>query len=320
MTETVMVIMIMIATNTQGTSYIYTSRVNTYEISPDATVVEFKDHHFGTIPAAAFSHLSLCRVLKFLNTNTSVIEVDAWLGLSNLTDLVMRHNNIQTLHANSFKHLSRLVRLHFRDNGLVAIEPESFKGLPVLTYLYLSENNLNDTNIRAIESSVWIDISDTLIHLDLSGNGLTIIYENMFRQFSILKYLYVHMNNITSFEPGSFRGLSTLERLYLYDQQLDQNKIAFNDSSVWGDISDTLTALSLSINNFTELYEDMFLQLPNLQELYIDRNFISIVNAGTFNGLSSLFIVNMQNNRLTTLECDAFNLVPFLRTDKPIGI
>ena len=224
-------------TKTQGSVFEYTSPVNTSEIPAHATRVTFKNFNFGTVPTAAFSNLSACTHIIFTSTNISLIEPDAWLGLANLEGLTMRFNNFPTLPADSFKHLTALTNLDFSDNGVMAIEPGAFRDLESLVTLSLNRNNLNGTNFKAVDAEVWADVSDSVTRLELYENGLTTVYEDMFNQFSSVTFLYLASNNITLFEPGAFRGLHSLQRLYLYNQKLNETTIAVNNLAVWGDIS-----------------------------------------------------------------------------------
>ena len=94
-----------------GSEYIYIQATNFSKIKKDASTVTFANYSLPTIPKEALKHLSQCKILVFINTQTSLIERDAWLGLNNLQSLSIEGSSIRTLDADMFSHLKSLTTL-----------------------------------------------------------------------------------------------------------------------------------------------------------------------------------------------------------------
>ena len=73
-------------------------------IEAHALTVTFANMSIATVPKAAFVKLSRCKTLNFINTKTTRIDPDAWIGLSHLESLSIEESSMVTLEADMFEH------------------------------------------------------------------------------------------------------------------------------------------------------------------------------------------------------------------------
>ncbi|XP_004503474.1 protein phosphatase 1 regulatory inhibitor subunit PPP1R7 homolog [Cicer arietinum] len=198
---------------------------------------------------------------------------------------------------------------------------------PSSTLLDLTSYQLHDLDS--------VDLPPNLTELDLTANRLSTL-DPRISQLSHLKKLSLRQNLITDsavYPLSSWNALSSLEEIVLRDNQLKNipdvtifNKlllfdVSFNEiTSLHGlsRVSNTLNELYVSKNEITKIEEiDHFHQLHilelgsnklrvmenlqnlvNLQELWLGRNRIKIINLC---GLKCIKKISLQSNRLTSM-------------------
>ena len=321
-----------------GASYFYSGEFNSSEIPEDAYSVRVEYYPVNILTSGMFAHLSRCRYLTLFQTNVSDIELEAWLGLDQLETLHLGHNEMTTLRAGMFNHLSSIERISFPANKITSIHPQAFGNLTSLTWLNLRINHIRliqtntfmylshlesldlsgneldtivDGTFNGLHSlkhltlalndlddsiftraNVFASVADTLESLYLVPNQISTIYNDMFSRFNLLESLAIAARNIEM--PNGFRGLNSLNYLRLIGIQFDEII-----SSMWGEIGDTLTILSLYQSNIDSLTENMFARTPLLKKLHLGFNRIATIHAGAFNTLNSLENLDFQTNRIT---------------------
>ena len=151
------------------------------------------------IPTSALMHLSACKTLTFINTKTTHIDPDAWLGLSKLESLSIDKSYMTVLDTNIFHHLKSLTMLkvttvhsselqYSRQDSVIVKQP-AFGSLDSLNSLWLTLPNLNELTFRSMDDDVWPDITDTLTGLILPDNDFKKLYDDMFILFTKLEKL-----------------------------------------------------------------------------------------------------------------------------------
>ena len=234
-----------------ATIYTIQDTFNPLAIGADATRLIYQQLNIPVIPSGGlFSHLSILERLEFFDTEVAYLEPGAFQGLS------------------------ALKLLDFSGNEISILEKNVFQGLDSLTELELNSNLLNETSLT---SEIWIEVSDTLVNLDLYSNQISYLRENTFVSFSRLERLYLGSNIISTIENGTFNGLTSLQ------------------------------ILDLSRNRISVLSPGLFLELPSLTQLGLTYNVLTVIEPRTFQGLRSLTALFLSNNLLTTLHWNVFD-------------
>ncbi|XP_006825959.1 adhesion G protein-coupled receptor A3-like [Saccoglossus kowalevskii] len=109
------------------------------------------------------------------------------------------------------------------------------------------------------------------VHLNLSGNIISILRTGTFMGLSSLERLDLSYNRISIIQPGAFEGLNSLKKL------------------------------DLSGNRLGSINSSMFSGLDRLERLNLSDNQIATIPQGTFNSLRNLDIVDFKSDYLV---CD----------------
>lgn len=99
--------------------------------------------HF--IAKSAFEGLKNLRLLYLENNPTiTVIESEAFYGLTSIEDLKLTNLRLNTLRKNTFWGMSRLKTLNISNNKILQVENGAFLGLHSVTMLDMTDNNIAD--------------------------------------------------------------------------------------------------------------------------------------------------------------------------------
>ncbi len=107
-------------------------------------------------------------------------------------------------------------------------------------------------------------------------------------------------NHISSLKKGDFDGLTALETLNLYNNQLRGLP-----AGIFSNLT-ALESLDLSYNNLRHLSGDVFSGLTALRDLSLGGNNLGTLPANLFSGLTALEDLALYDNRLSSLPVDAF--------------
>ena len=125
-------------------------------------------------------------------------------------------------------------------------------------------------------------IPATVVHLWLSGNGITTLRAGDFSHARSLRYLFLEDNEIGTIERGAFDGLSDL--LFLL----------------------------LDNNDLSEIKDGVLSPLRSLHTLDLKHNNIRALGPATLAGLASLGSLNLYGNEVYKVECGALNHLRWL--------
>ncbi|XP_053544856.1 leucine-rich repeat-containing protein 4C [Bombina bombina] len=228
-------------------------------ISTNTKHLNLHENQIQIIKVDSFKHLRHLEVLQLSRNHIRTIEIGAFNGLANLNTLELFDNRLTTIPNGAFEYLSKLKELWLRNNPIESIPSYAFNRIPSLRRLdlgemkrlsYVSEGafeglsnlkylNLGMCNLREIPNLTPLVKLD---ELDLSGNHLSVL------------------------RPGSFQGLTHLQKLWIMHSQIQViERNAFDDLQ-------SLVELNLAHNNLTMLPHDLFTPLHNLQRIQLHHN------------------------------------------------
>lgn len=142
------------------------------------------------------------------------MKKESFRGLPNLVGLYLDDNEVP-LSAYLFGELTHLERLTLRGNKINSIPANSFAGLSNLTYFDLSKND-----IAVIDADITSSLNTQLQHLSLRDNKITRISSDTFADLTGLIYLDLSDNPLEDLTDDVFRGLNSLEELFLDNNEI----------------------------------------------------------------------------------------------------
>ncbi|XP_038637351.1 leucine-rich repeat and transmembrane domain-containing protein 2 isoform X2 [Scyliorhinus canicula] len=124
---------------------------------------------------------------------------------------------------------------------------------------------------------------------------------------SNIKFLSLSNNKLSTLQALTFINFTTLEKLDLSNNYLDQLP-----SNVF-DYIRNLTDLNLRNNSIRSLDKSIFYKTTNLQRLDLSVNGISQIPLLLFDEMQNLTWLNLEDNRMPQLEREAFEPLELLR-------
>ncbi|KAM8847915.1 transforming growth factor beta activator LRRC32-like [Synchiropus picturatus] len=140
-----------------------------------------------------------------------------------------------------------------------------------------------------------------LKQLDLSCNQLELITERAFQNLAQLEELNLSRNALNNNLGSNSKALASVRRLRSLDLSL--NGLSNDVMKKFLRNKHKLVQLKMTGNVLTRLTHDMFRESPQLRDIAIDGNLISVIDPGTFESLSQLEHLNLARNNLAHI-CD----------------
>ncbi|XP_065202948.1 chaoptin-like [Planococcus citri] len=288
-----------------------------------------------TFPYEAMQPLNSLRVLDISFNNFEILPTNSFHAMPDLEVLRAHDCRFRALYPDTFLadvHV-KLKEISLSFNYIDFLKTSTFIDLPELRYL-----NLEDNSINTIESKAFANLPE-LRWLYLKGNKISFIHPEAFENLPQLELLDLSFNNLKDFDfitldqVGSLASLSLnlsfndLNNLRTYSQENDEEefsasvKILDVSSSKVFDISNTfflplessLTHLYASKNYLTNVSEDVFGSLSQLQVLDLSDNIIQTVEHNAFHKITKLQILNLRNNRIRDIHPTLFASMKNLR-------
>ncbi len=307
------------------------------DIPSSCELVDLSQNFITRLPSAIFRHQTVCNQLYLYGNEISIIEENAFQGLSSLeelnlvsnrithlpagvfrhltkcTVLKLYHNQISVIEENAFQGLSSLQVLRLDDNQISVIPDGAFTGLSNLQELSLYQNEISDATFRACMNKVSLDLDqnqiseiaygpflglENLSTLDLGSNKISEIPDGAFSGLSSLYQLFLYENQISGVSDGAFTGLTTLLDLYL-----DQNQISGVSDGVFAGLIN-LRLLNLDQNQISQIPNNT--DLSGLSMLSLAKNQITEIHNGTFTGIHNLQYLWLGQNQISEIPDGAF--------------
>ncbi|KAK7102949.1 leucine-rich repeat neuronal protein 3-like [Littorina saxatilis] len=137
--------------------------------------------------------------------------------------------------------------------------------------------------------------------LDLSHNHIGYLANHwVFEHMGLLVHLDLSGNNLRTLQHGSFSGLHSLDVLDLSD-----NNIKTVELHAFGGLNH-LSVLRLGHNELYELKRPWLLSMTSLGELYVQGNYISVIESRTFDKITSLLHLDLSDNALRRVSENGF--------------
>uniref|UniRef100_A0A8C5QQ89 Leucine rich repeat containing 4 n=1 Tax=Leptobrachium leishanense TaxID=445787 RepID=A0A8C5QQ89_9ANUR len=228
-------------------------------IPSNTRYLNLMENNIHMIQADTFRHLHHLEVLQLGRNSIRQIEVGAFNGLASLNTLELFDNWLTVIPSGAFEYLSKLRELWLRNNPIESIPSYAFNRVPSLMRLDLGElKKLEYISEGAFEG---------LYNLKYLNLGMCNIRDmpNLTPLIG-LEELEISGNNFPDIKPGSFRGLTSLKKLWIMNSQINiLERNAFDDLT-------SLVELNLAHNNLSSLPHDLFANLRYLVELHLHHN------------------------------------------------
>lgn len=262
--------------------------------------------------------------LRFLDLSENFLDEDmAATLLQNLTSLEhlnLSGNLLKRLDGSSFGDLHQLKELDLQRNIMFEIDG-AFEGTPNLQRLNLAFNHLpclydfHMTQLVVLNASYnaieWFissqDLNETfqLETLDLSHNKL--LFFPFLPSHSHLRKLYLSHNSVRFYEHmgtnATVTNLTTTVAFYNVNNNTNNITAQLWNESLHGDIS-SVEILDLKANQVEYFPRGFIQKMPALHRLHLCTNCLESLNLTSEQISSSLYELDISNNRLEQLVAD----------------
>jgi Leucine-rich repeat (LRR) protein len=258
-----------------------------------------------------FRVLSELLTFKLSNIKIDSIFRVGFATMAKVNELDLSQNLIEfnSTFNELFSKLAGLRKLNFSRVGLKSLDSVSLRKTSATL------NNL-DLSFNLLES-ILCNQTDFLVYLRyiyLNNNRIMFIEHNAFSPLAALQVLNLEGNFLLSFSFDEFyiagansTWRSGLEKLNYQSNQIVSCETAF--SSLKKIYFDNVTELDFS-HNFIEHLElgRLFTESNKMERVYLDNNHIQTIPIGLFSVFRLLKTLNLESNRITTIESYSFFL------------
>lgn len=263
-----------------------------------------RDIQTAALQLASQTKLDLLHVsnssIKQLTDNTFIVD----LAIQSSTD---NEKNNTLPPALEVRHLVVAIQsLHLSRCGIESIQANAFNGLEwSLTSLSLSDNQLETIPVSALRRLINLKV------LDLSNNKLFHIRANSFSTLNKLNTLRLADNNRLGLQQTPTTTTTTTSSLPLFPSIFKSKQNFSNASSraidlqAFVGLEASLTDLNLK-NTHLESFPIALKTLRNLAFLNLAQNQISHIPPKSFEFINSLTAINIERNRISSIENDTF--------------
>ncbi|XP_012531721.1 slit homolog 2 protein [Monomorium pharaonis] len=293
-----------------------------------------------TIPTRAFSRFNgwLSR-LELRDSAVETIEYRAFIDLYNLEQLSLHGNQLKTVTPEAMEGLTNLQHLDLSRNHIYRIPNELFNTLPHLHSLDISENYMNCLGVEYMARKM-----PNLFSLKVSGNPWSCLCGTKLasfldsRRIPYDRHSLFEVNDdcyVTGLPPTpsttavSIPWTTTTEppSFGLYNETLEGSCFKINGSTepryrcVGGNllllknVPRDAVSIEFQKGHLSVLPVNSLYGFRNLQELIIRNCGLRTITPGAFRGLDSLERLTIQDNPLTSVEADWFDIERLERLD-----
>ena len=281
------------------------------------TKMDLSNNVISSLNGDDLKQASAVEILNLSNNRINIIADDSFAGLANLKEIDLSNNQLSALPPNVFNKSHQLERLSLQNNSLTLITSDLFSSLSQLKVLNLSRNSISS---HLISSQTFSGLTG-LVTLDLSFNKLTKIEDEIFLSLTSLEKIFLHNNQIHRIDANSLSSLIHLQVLDLSHNKLTTMMMSLPQLTLLrldnNKIQD-LTNVTFKCENLVELFvqENLLSSVPafvrecqQLKMLDLANNKIKIIEDGAFAGLNNLYGLSLAGNQLTKLTNQTFSKI-----------
>uniref|UniRef100_A0A182SHL4 Leucine rich immune protein (TM) n=1 Tax=Anopheles maculatus TaxID=74869 RepID=A0A182SHL4_9DIPT len=282
--------------------------VNRYSLerASGLQVLDLSHNALNELTGNCFSGANALNKLILSYNNISAIDSMAFNALVNLVTLLLTGNKLQSLDGKAFASLTSLRTIYLDSNELQVIEHDMFSNNPNLENILLHGNRISVVEDGAIATqtnqalSVLSLRNNNLTKLNLKGVNVKKLYlaNNKLEEIYLSPWVdsvYAENNRISNIlmDNSSSMRLVTLN--------LENNSISSMESLQH---LESLVNLYLSHNRIGPLNLTSLSKFTKLQQLGLERTYVSNLQHGTFAQQESLKWLDLSNNNLDRFDFD----------------
>ncbi len=216
------------------------------------------------------AQLSSVTSLSLYNRELTSLQADDFEGISSLRWLGLYNNLLTSLPAGIFDDLTNLLTLDLHGNHLTSLPEGIFDEL-----INLQTLNLHNNRLTPFSSGIFDELTN-LQTLNLDNNQLTSLPGRIFDELTNLRTLDLQDNRLTGLRSGIFDELANLQTL-----NLNGNGLRSLPAGIFDELTN-LQTLDLRENaGGLQLSFDLFEELPNLRNLYLDNPVPRTISRGS---------------------------------------
>ena len=287
------------------------------------TVLDLSHNRLKEIRGEPFRNLSNLTHLDLSRNVISKLKSTVFRGRYSLLKLDMFGNELSDLSSDVFSGLLNLISLDIGGNPFLSItSSQTLATLSSLQYLSMAyyDSTLDDTlsgfdRLTKLTSlTIWFNTNITnTTFLPLAGLPIhELTLAPIHKENAIDTTMFVPFTSATDITTD-FNVLSALRYLLSKLQTLRltnpsarkfPNILHNSTFQVLSKFNKSLTHLILFLPSLRQIRNDSFIWLPNLVRLYVGGQ-VETIDKQSFRGLTTLQIMRLENNQLTTFPFDA---------------
>ena len=264
-------------------------------------------NRIAVMQPASFAGLISLIELDLENNTLKELQAGVFDGLVNLEELDIDENRLDTIAPGAFKGLVNLIEMDLDYNRLEELKPGVFDGLYTMSEIELDHNAIEMippdlfadlTNMEQMSLShnklEYLEASDLeglhhVVQLHVSHNNLAYLHPTIFHKMTDIEVLVLGFNNLTEVHAEIFHNLTSLKAL-----SLSNNRLSHLPPDLFRDLI-ALKLLNISSNDLNRLEPQLFKPFRRLVTLELTNNPLLWVNRRTFDGLTQLTYIYVDN-------------------------
>ena len=266
---------------------------------PSLQIIEMHATALSVLEEFTFAQIpQLLYVSLYRTSSLMKMSGKAFYDLQSLKVVLVHHCSLDTIDHQSFQQVQELEYLIIDSNELQAVPHLLLfeSGFSKLTRLTLANNKISDLTYLD-HDSYPIDHGTVRVKY-----GQIFSFSSSFASLESLEYLDLSGNQLTGLPNDLFPVLPALQHLFLSNNRLEETLIG-SDALSEGCVS--LTSILMG-NNQLKGIPATILKPPNVRLLDLSYNLLTHVGEGSFGGLNFLQSLYLAGNSIISVENNSF--------------
>ena len=258
------------------------------------------DNLMGKIPFVSIGHVKSLKLLDLSNNRIEKIEDPFFQGQIKLDSLLLGENNLENITSRALQNFEYTNFTSLSGNPIRRIEADAFADTKI--------KNLDVSNcfIHSLSKHSFRGLEKSLEALDVSGNRIKSLPEDIFSDFDLVKSLRLNDNMLKLSPNVSFNGF----RYTIKDLNLRGEDMHYVPLKEIGIMRNLRTLGISSVKNYGSVTRKQFEDFsPSLEELNLVDSDITSLHRHAFKHVPSVSSLDLSNNRLEHVDDDAFREV-----------